>query len=218
KTAYFEQMRDRRKNEILTAAKEMFLSEGIAGFSIQQLAKNLDLSTVTLYKYFKNMDDIMRELEEQIIEGLMEKLYLLQANLADKPLDSFMQQMHGFYDVVLSERKNISLLILFQVFMREDYKNTSAADKIEIYSDKWKENMRLLLGKMKAVDDVSADVDIDNAILFIEQINVALVQHIGLLSDRQYQAEEKTIQKHIEQTLQVSLLYLKTTLKNVERL
>lgn len=40
-TAYFAQMREKRKTEILISARKMFLTEGIAVFNIQQLARNL---------------------------------------------------------------------------------------------------------------------------------------------------------------------------------
>ena len=56
-TAYFNQMREKRKKEILSAARKMLLKDGPASFTMQNLAKNLDISTVTLYKYFKNMED-----------------------------------------------------------------------------------------------------------------------------------------------------------------
>ena len=52
--AYFNQMREKRKNEILSAARKMLLKDGAASFTMQKLAKKLDISTVTLYKYFKS--------------------------------------------------------------------------------------------------------------------------------------------------------------------
>lgn len=49
-TAYFNQMREKRKKEILSAARKMLLKDGPASFTMQNLAKKLDISTVTLYK------------------------------------------------------------------------------------------------------------------------------------------------------------------------
>ena len=47
-TAYFNQMREKRKKEILSAARKMLLKDGPASFTMQNLAKKLDISTVTL--------------------------------------------------------------------------------------------------------------------------------------------------------------------------
>ena len=56
KAAYFEQLRQKRRNDILDAAQDMILQQGMDDFNIQQLARKLDLSTVTLYKYFKKSE------------------------------------------------------------------------------------------------------------------------------------------------------------------
>ena len=53
-TAYFEQMRQKRRSEILETARQMILDQGLFSFSMQGLAQTLDVSTVTLYKYYKN--------------------------------------------------------------------------------------------------------------------------------------------------------------------
>ncbi len=68
KAAYFEQLRQKRRNDILDAAQDMILQQGMDDFNIQQLARKLDLSTVTLYKYFKNSEDIALALQERILE------------------------------------------------------------------------------------------------------------------------------------------------------
>ena len=52
-TAYFEQMRQKRRAEILAEARQMILAEGPMTFTMQNLSKRLDISNVTLYKYFK---------------------------------------------------------------------------------------------------------------------------------------------------------------------
>ena len=55
-TAYFEQMRQKRRAEILEEARQMILAEGPMTFTMQNLSKRLDISNVTLYKYFKKSD------------------------------------------------------------------------------------------------------------------------------------------------------------------
>ena len=61
-TAYFEQMRQKRRSEILETARRMILDQGLFSFSMQGLAQTLDVSTVTLYKYYKNSIAIIEDL------------------------------------------------------------------------------------------------------------------------------------------------------------
>jgi len=78
-SAYFEQMRNKRKTEILCAARKLMLAFGPDAFNMQQLARTLDISTVTLYKYYKNSDDIVLALQQDILQDLelkfMKKLF-----------------------------------------------------------------------------------------------------------------------------------------------
>ena len=61
-TAYFEQMRQKRRGEILETARQMILTQGLSSFSMQGLAQALDVSTVTLYKYYKNSSAVIGDL------------------------------------------------------------------------------------------------------------------------------------------------------------
>lgn len=68
--AYFEQMRQKRRNEILTTAKEMILNDSLAVFTMQGLAQTLDISTVTLYKYYKNSTAVIDDLYQCTLQQI----------------------------------------------------------------------------------------------------------------------------------------------------
>ncbi|MCD7746369.1 MAG: TetR/AcrR family transcriptional regulator [Lachnospiraceae bacterium] len=188
----------------------MFLEEGIAAFSMQQLAKNLDVSTVTLYKYFKNMDDIMQELGVQIVTNLTEKLYMQPPAHAESPTAVFLQQLRDFYGTMLKERRDLSLLLLFQIYTQNNSGKTPVDEHIRIYQEKWAERINALLSEMKSQGELSDNLSVDDAFVFISQTNTALVQYIGLSANTQDPELEKVIQRFIEQTIRVTVLYLKS--------
>ena len=69
-TAYFEQMRQERRSEILETARQLIMEQGLASFSMQGLAQTLDISTVTLYKYYKNSIAVMEDLYQLTASSL----------------------------------------------------------------------------------------------------------------------------------------------------
>ena len=69
-TAYFEQMRQKRRSEILETARQLIMEQGLASFSMQGLAQTLDVSTVTLYKYYKNSIAVMEDLYQTTVNSL----------------------------------------------------------------------------------------------------------------------------------------------------
>ncbi|MCP3873295.1 MAG: TetR/AcrR family transcriptional regulator [Desulfobacteraceae bacterium] len=56
-----------RKKEILAAAKVLFFEQGFAATSMNQIAKQVELSKGTLYLYFKNKEELYVSL---LVEGL----------------------------------------------------------------------------------------------------------------------------------------------------
>lgn len=56
------------REEILVAASRLFAEHGFAGTSIQQIADELDIRSPTIYHYFHDKQDIIREIARYTIE------------------------------------------------------------------------------------------------------------------------------------------------------
>lgn len=207
KTAYFEQMRRKRRNEILSASRKMILKLGVSAFNIQQLARSLDISTVTLYKYFRNIDDIMLALKEQIIEDAFGRLILSVPSSKDRNgLETFLSLIRNFYDEVLKSRDDVTLLLLFEVHTRNI--PTSDENAFNAYTEKLNQKMTDLLQMAKNDGSVKSDICVPEAIQFITQMNLAMLQHIGLLSEEYYKKEKPVLLMQIEQLISLFSLYL----------
>lgn len=48
------------RQSILVSAGELFLEKGYEGFSLRQVALNIGYSATTIYRYYKNKDDLLR--------------------------------------------------------------------------------------------------------------------------------------------------------------
>ena len=49
------------KNRILSSAQELFMTYGFKSITMDEIAKNLAISKKTIYQYFQDKDDIVRE-------------------------------------------------------------------------------------------------------------------------------------------------------------
>jgi len=61
------------KKEILQTSLKQFLKHGIRQMSIQKLVEPLGISTKTVYKYFKNKEELLEE-ENKSLKETIEKL------------------------------------------------------------------------------------------------------------------------------------------------
>lgn len=209
KTAYFEQMRRRRRDEILAAAREMVLTQGVSAFNIQQLARSLDISTVTLYKYFKNADDIMLALKEQIIDSAFSMPFFAeQSAVSENPLDSAIKLLHNFYDQILKSRGDVTLLLLFEVHTRSLPASDAGRNVFYAYTEKLTQKLEELLTLAQKNGNTRADLSVFEAVHFISQMNISMLEHIGLYSDDCFEKEKEEIHNQIEQLIQMYSLYL----------
>ena len=149
-TAYFNQMREKRKKEILSAARKMLLKDGPASFTMQNLAKNLDISTVTLYKYFKNMDDVLSALKDEIIPHTVAQTLDANETLAlsqtkGSALEQFLLLFHSFLNEIFKHKDDLTLLLLIETYTQDTPVSKRQSDTITLYSEALDKQAELLL-------------------------------------------------------------------------
>ncbi len=88
-------IRDRKKREkevrrqqIMVAAKEVFSVKGFAGTTMEDIARKAELSSGTLYLYFKNKDELFASLSLRILQFLNIKLIQIMDKAGQRPEDA----------------------------------------------------------------------------------------------------------------------------------
>lgn len=207
KAAYFEQMRQKRRNEILDAARKMILTQGIDAFNIQQLARELDISTVTLYKYFKNSEDIILALQEQIIAE--QRLRPVEYSAEDDPLNLFLDFHRALYRDILKHRENVTLLALFEVYLRGKPQCGENGKLFSPSSPQIVDFLCALLEDAKTKGVVSSSVQTDEIFDFILSLNTAFIRQIGLMDDKSFKQQKAVILRQTDQLIGLIENYLK---------
>jgi AcrR family transcriptional regulator len=71
--------KEQRRQQIMVAAKKLFASKGFNRATIEDIAKEAELSAGTLYLYFKNKDELFAGLSIKILRYLITRLEKLCA-------------------------------------------------------------------------------------------------------------------------------------------
>ena len=211
--AYFNQMREKRKNEILSAARKMLLKDGAASFTMQTLAKKLDISTVTLYKYFKNMEDIITAIADEIIPHtialtLDESEKIIQASTPFSPLEQFLQLFHSFFNEILKHKDDLTLLLLIDTYSQDIPAIQKQSDKIALYTDALNTRTEQLLLDALKNGELKDGIDIARSLNFIHTITLSTLQHIGLLSAKEFKNQRQELQTHVDEIIAMFRVYL----------
>ena len=82
-----EDQKRRRREEILEAARTLIRTKGFAGSTMEDVAREAELSPAALYLYFKNKDELFASLSLEVLEGIvqgMEETCAQETDMAEK--------------------------------------------------------------------------------------------------------------------------------------
>jgi len=91
-----ERKREQQRQEILLAARGLFLREGHESFSMRKLATEVGCVPGTLYLYFKDKTELIATLVEESFEQLMSELE--RPRVDQNPLVILKEMMHAYIE------------------------------------------------------------------------------------------------------------------------
>lgn len=113
--------REQRRRQIMRAAHDVFSVKGFTKTTMEDIAREAELSPGTLYLYFKNKDELYASLSVEVLEQLYEKLkrvYIKEARNPQVRIDHLKQSLYEVYQV-----DPLILLNLFHLQSSEILKN-----------------------------------------------------------------------------------------------
>ena len=130
-----EREKERRRQQILIAAKRVFYNKGFAKVTMEDIAREAELSPGTLYLYFKSKDELCASLSLRILQYLNIRLRHVST---EKELDG-QQKLEALKDAIIDvyEFDPLILINLFRLQSSETLKNLSPqliADIKELFS------------------------------------------------------------------------------------
>jgi AcrR family transcriptional regulator len=95
-----QERREREKQgireEILEAARTLFVKEGYENVSIRKIAEKIEYSPGTIYLYFQDKADILAQISEETFARLERKLVAINQDAAVEPLDRLRRGLRAY--------------------------------------------------------------------------------------------------------------------------
>lgn len=157
-----ERERERRRQQIIVAAKRVFSAKGFNKATMEDIAKEAELSPGTIYIYFKNKDELYASLSLRILKHLNIRLEHVKNETYQDHGERIASLKKALYDVY--EFDPLILINMFHLQSSETLKNLSPELLSEI-----KELSRSSLGTMADIFEEG----INNG-AFIDQHPIAL--------------------------------------------
>lgn len=127
---------EQKERSIREKALEMIVQEGFDGFSMQKLAKAADVSPATIYIYYKNKEDLLTQLYNDVQQVFTE--------VTLKNFDPSMSLSDGLW---LQWENRLRFILDYPVYFQffEQFRNSPCINHKNIERSTFKENMRQFL-------------------------------------------------------------------------
>jgi len=132
-------MRTRDENKELAIrdkALEMIVAEGFDGLSMQKLAKAANVSPATIYIYYKNREDLLNSLYNEVSETFTRE--------ALKKFDPSLSLEEGLW---MQWKNRLNFILKYPNYFKffEQFRNSPLINHKDVQSLEFKENMRLFI-------------------------------------------------------------------------
>jgi AcrR family transcriptional regulator len=157
-----EREKERRRQQIMVAAKRVFSDKGFNKATMEDIAQEAELSPGTLYLYFKNKEELYASLSLRILQYLLIRVEHVNEEKDAGPEEKLKSLVDAMYDVY--EFDPLIIINMFHLQSSETLKNLSPQlmEEIKVLS-------RKSLGSIAQIFREGVDKDI-----FIDRHPVAL--------------------------------------------
>ena len=116
--------RERRRQQIIVAAKRVFSERGFSKTTMEDIAREAELSPGTLYLYFKNKDELYASLSLRILQYMNIRLEDVKKEKDSEPAQKVASIKEALYDVYQFDP--MILINMFHLQSGETFKNISS--------------------------------------------------------------------------------------------
>ena len=141
-----EREKERRRQQIIVAAKTVFSEKGFSGATMEDIATEAELSPGTLYLYFKNKEELYASLSLRILQYLQIRVAHVKNQKDLNPEQKIQTMTEAMFDVY--EFDPLIIINMFHLQSSDTLKNLSPELLAEI-----KELSRKSLGTLATIFD-----------------------------------------------------------------
>ena len=192
-----EREKERRRQQIMVAAKRVFSDRGFNKATMEDIAQEAELSPGTLYLYFKNKEELYASLSLRILQYLLIRVEHVNEEKDSGPEDKLKSLVDAMYDVY--EFDPLIIINMFHLQSSETLKNLSPQLMSEI-----KELSRKSLGSIAQIfkEGVDQGIFVDRHPLALADTFWSLFSGVVLwLTSKRIINEKKD---YLKQTLDVA--------------
>lgn len=154
-----EEQRNKRRQEIILAAQELFLEKDLPGVTMKDIGHQLGISRVTLYKYYNSIDELAFEVQMKVLDDLFR--FVDSHKIGERADEKMRNLLLAWQDFTRTRPSHLRFIGLFDHYYREKYPTFELEEKYRIFiRNVFPSPVQLIL---EGIEDGSIRPDLDPA-------------------------------------------------------
>jgi AcrR family transcriptional regulator len=163
------------RQEIMDAAREMFVAEGYEHVSMRKIAEKIGYSATTIYLYFRDKNDLLHQICEQTFARLAQNIKAING-LSDNPLEKLRSGLREYVYFGLKHPSQYEIVFITPLPVNVESNFEESNGRVAF------DTMRTVIGECVAANLLkSDDVELISQTLWagIHGVTALLIQHGG---------------------------------------
>jgi len=203
-----DQHRNKRREDIIQGAQQLFLERGLSSVTLKDVVELCGISKVTLYKYFRSLDEIIFEVQINVLSAFWQddNLHSPRGNNGFEKVRYLLEHM---INVSEQQANYVRFIAMFDAFYRENYVNAELEARYITFLRKGTHPFYALLDEGLSDGSIRSDIDINIVTFTLSNVVTATLQRMivrGKVLQLDQGVEPAAVMEHMKDMV---LTYLK---------
>ncbi len=202
-----EEQRTRRRKEVLEASSKLFLERDFPKVTMRDIASEVGISTVTLYKYYKSIDEIAFEVQQQFFLEMGEFFGGFSEDIP--AYEQILVFLKNWLDLLKTKGDILRFQALFDHYYRTQYPEILQARSMQDMIRRGAEYFQQLFERGQSEGSIRTDIKVIELIAWTLNNLMAMAHR---LAARGHLLEKETFvstERMMEMTIESIITYIK---------
>jgi AcrR family transcriptional regulator len=132
-----------RRDQILRCACDLYLSDGIEGFSMRKLARCVGCTAPALYRHYESKEEVIREVVAESYRKFAQYLYRALEGLT--PVERFILAGRSYFDFAMEQPALYEIIYMPRELLGTNHLDSSVADHASAIGQFWSDRVREMM-------------------------------------------------------------------------
>lgn len=202
-----EEQRNKRRKEVLEAARRLFLEKDFPKVTMSDIAREAGTSKVTLYKYYKSIDEIAFEVQKRLVLEMRE--FFGEFSVDTPAYQQILDFLKCWLDFLKTKEDILRFQALFDHYYRTQYPEIKQVHMVQDVFKQVGGPFYLLLERGQNEGSIRTDINAHELTAWSASALMSMAHRLASRRDILEKESHLPIERIMEMTIESIIIYIR---------